>query len=245
VKLMPTLEQHSADRLGYLLKRIERETKQDVAGVLKQAAIWSLQSAAKVTEPGKSAFKRLGDKYKFKPMAKWGEIDGGKFWYVRKGTGKMFSTPKPIKKGKAMKGLRRAKGIKSWSKKKKRFVVAPTADMKRDKSDPKYRIPHAGAAKAGWQRALSAFGQPDDVPNKDLSGYYYDRKSGTTRKRKSRKPYYKKSGSTYDFFIQNLVKYTGKTSPLSAKLAMLKTTRRLEGYWLKKLDRKLQQRSNG
>ena len=237
------IDQADQDRLQQLLTRIGKETKQDIAGVLKQAAIWSLQSAAKATEPGKSAFKSIPAKYKFRPLVTTQEYEGGRFWYLRKKSGKLFSVHRPLKRGKEMKGVKRAKAIKVWSKKKNAFVMRPTHHTKRDKTDKAFRIPYAGAAKAGWQKALAAFGEVTKVDENRLSGYYYDRKTGQSKKRKSKKPYYKKAGTTYDFYIQNLVKYTAKTSPFSAKVAMLKTIRRLEGYWLKRLDGKLQKRS--
>ena len=249
-----TISHHHKQRLQSLLARIEKETKQDVAGVLRQAAVWAIQSAAKATGPAKgSAFKATirRNKYRYKPLVATQDYEGGQYWYVRRDTGKMFSTSKPITGRKKKKGLRNAKAIKSWSKKKKKFVLHPTKHTKLDKSDKAFLIPHAGAAKAGWQKALAAFGDQKDarkqtfsVPSNDLAGYYFDRSTGTHKKRRSRKPYYKKAGSTYDFYVQNLVKYTEKTSPFSATTAMIKTIRRLEGYWLRRMDGRLQQRAN-
>ena len=203
------------------LTKIENATTKPASAIIMQTSVFAIQSATKATEPGKSStVKGLANKYKFRPLEKMVRIDG--YWYSRPANGArvLFKTKTKInvrkKSNKHLKAVTR--GIKYLNKKQSRYTHMPW-EGKRDLSNKKFKIPHAGAAKAGWIGNLRNLG-------KTAESFDSRRPVSNTIK--------KLNGNDPFIIMENLVEYITQQSPLSAKRGlkaaeqrMLKTYKRV------------------
>ena len=193
--------------------------------LIKQTGVFAVQSAVKLTEPGNgSNLSKLPVKHRFRPLVRIPEGHG--YYYTRDGS-TIFKVDKPINtRLKRNQGVKRVtKGIKNWSKKQRRFTYIPYIGTKRDTSDPRFKIPFAGAAKAGWLKALPKLGNAKsiDIGNNKRGGKRY------SKVRKSR-----------GFLeIHNMVSYVSKTSPNAARGAVRKASNRMRKIWIPKVERRV------
>jgi hypothetical protein len=210
-------------KLGNTLDRVSRIMGKDVNELIKQTAIFSLQSATKATKPGStSKVSKLPKKFRFRPLVKIPASFG--FYYSRDGE-TVFKTKEKLNLRKAENaGIKALKGIKFWNKKTKSFGYMPYIGEKRDESDKRFKIPGAGAAKVGWLKAL-----------KKLNKKAID--VGTNRGGKPFNRVFIRQGL---IDITNLVKYASKTSPNAARVGLAKGARRLEKSWLPKVERRIE-----
>ena len=196
------------DRMSIVLGR-DRES------LIKQTAIFAVQSAVKATGPGKSGkVSKLPKKFKFRPLVKIPETSG--YFYTQDGEN-IFRTSQPINvKAKRNKdrGIKRiTKGIKMWNKKTKGFTYLPYIGAKRDESDRRFKIPFAGSAKVGWLKSLNKLDKkPVDIGENKRSSKRFGRVT--------RRPGL--------IEIVNLVSYAAKISPQSARIGLAKASRRLD-----------------
>jgi hypothetical protein len=125
------------------------------------------------------------------------------------------------------KGLRRLKkNIEIWDRKLRatRMVAyTGTAVGKYDKGSRIGRIPHYGAAKIGWLKALGRI--PTSKPQREEGDQWIPSPRVETVKSKE----------LYGFTIENLVKYVSIISPEAAAIAMRKTANRMERIIEKKI----------
>jgi hypothetical protein len=205
------------------LDKIARVMDKDKDGLIKQTAIFAIQSAVKLTEPGTtSKVSKLPKKFKFRPLVTIPENFG--FFYTDD-AGRIFKTREKLRRNQLKDGkLRRVtKGIKTWNKKRKSFLYIPYAGAKRDESDRRFKIPFAGAAKVGWLKSLKML----------------DRKPVDLGDNKGNKRYNRVINRPGLLEIVNLVSYASKTSPGADRKALAKATSRLEKIWLPKVDRRI------
>ena len=210
-------------KLNRTLDRVVNVLDKDKNELIKQAAIFALQSATKSTAPGVSSkVSKMPKKFRFRPLVKIPPSFG--HYYTKDGQ-TIFKTKEPINLRKAEnKGIKALKGIKIWSKKKKGFDYIPYIATKRDESDSRFKIPGAGAAKTGWLKSYKRLsGKPVDI--------------GTNKGGKQFSRIYKRDGLIE---ITNLVKYASKTSPNAAREGIKKASSRMEKVWLPKVDRRIE-----
>jgi len=223
------IDQRELDRdvrkLENTLSRIARIMKKDVNELMKQTAVFSLDSAIKATKPGESGRNaKLKNKYKFRKLAKIPESFG---YYYQTTDGKIFKTKKPInlrKKANKGKYKRVPKGIKIWNKKRKGFTYTPYIGTKADKSDKRFKIPYAGAAKDGWKRAFRKLG--------DSKAVKYSNRGNKRYTSVTRRPGLLE--------IVNRVSYTSKTSPNTARIGLRKGTNKLTAVWMPRVDKRIE-----
>ena len=209
-------------KLTRMMERIAANTRKELPDLTKQSMIFALQSATKATEPGTSGkASKLPQKYKFRRLVKQ---PSGSFYYINIKTGFIFDAKQKPKRAK-QRGLRRAKSIEIWSKKKGGFDYLPTAESKRNKSKKIFKVPHAGAGKAGWTSALKLLGKPGDTgeEKKDLSRLAVA-----------------KNATAISMEVTNLVDYVAITSPESARKGLAAATKRIEKIYLPKLEKKIE-----
>ena len=231
--ITPSIEisQPDLNRLNKLLTFTAEHTSRNMGSLVKQSAITAIQSAAKATKPGDAAsVKSLALKYKLRPLFPIQSVLGGKQMY-QMSNGKTFQTENVIsKKSQQAKGLKQIKkAFQSWSKKQNRWSFIPYLGEKNGKYDAGAkggRIPGYGAAKAGWLKALSAFGKPENLDG--------------NLKRPVSKVSAQLTGKNPFALIQNLVAYISKTAPESARIGIEKATNRLEKVLIPKLSKELQ-----
>lgn len=209
MKLTAKLDNAIVNRLNQALEKAVAMTGRGMKGLVKQATVFFTQSSVKETGPGKSKPSRLAKKYKFRPVEK---LPDGEDYYINKSTGFLFNAGKKLT-GKKAAGLRKAKGIKFWDKKKNAFGFIPTkATTKYDTSDRRAKIPHAGAAKAGWLGVLALMGK--NAENTTV-GTKYSRFGFAADK------------DTAGAVLANLVDYARKRWPNAHRRALKKTENRI------------------
>ena len=200
-----TVDRRSLAELDRNMVKLANVSRRSMKSVVKQVSLLVIKSAIVATKPGKSAtIKGISVKNKFRKPEK---MPASENWYqytTADGEEKMFHAKAKLKNAKGRKRV--AKGVKVWHKKLKRWVWTPWTG-KADRSKSLFKIPHYGAAKAGWMNAYKAFGKTVTETDKHA------------RKRKTRVTY---GTTTQDALItiENLVKYTKKISPLSGAKAM-------------------------
>lgn len=217
MKITAKLDQASRRKLNQSLQRIVKATEKNMKGLVKQTVIFFTQSVVKETGPGKSKPSKLAKKYRFRPIEKMPENE---HWYVNKATNFLFNAGKRLT-GKRAQGLRKAKGIKFWDKKKNAFGFMPTkATKKYDTSDKRTRIKHAGAAKAGWLGVLALMGKGTEHT--------------TINTRYSRFGF---SPDQTGAMLSNLVDYTRKRWPNAHRRALRKAENRMVKNAQKQIDK--------
>jgi hypothetical protein len=136
----------------------------------------------------------------------------------------MFDAGKKIRNY-SKKGLRRARGIKYWNKKKSAWdYLATRATRKYDESDPKFRIPNAASAKAGWLGVLKKMGKYVDAPQRQLKYSDY---------------FFRATADTAGAELTNQIKYTSKRYPAAVPRALRKTDNRIRAIYKKAIERKI------
>ena len=220
--IQPTakVDPSSLRRVERLLDFVARDTTLQLKGVMMQATVFAVQSATKATHPGKAGeVNKMAKKYHFRPLEPMPDKMG--VWFLPKGS----ETPVQSKSGKITRkdGKKVPKGIKFWNKKTNAWDWMPYAG-KRTLSDKRFRIPFAGAAKAGWLAALKKLGKTVADIGKNKTKY--------TRVQ-----------ITKDFIqVWNNIKYIAITSPASAREGIAKAGKRLEKVLLPKLSRDIRKK---
>jgi hypothetical protein len=245
-----TINPQEIARLEKTLTLIEKATGKSMKDLNRQGMIYALQSAAKYTKPGMTAkVSKLPQKYKFRPLVSAKSVNlhawimpSGKIWYdpdsdaakryfyVRP-SGAIFSTPSPLNKSRRgdasrVKPLKKvSKAIKKWNKQKNDWSYIPYDKAKRDLSDKRFRIPHAGAAKGAWLHSLPKLGG-----FADLGALHRSTRPLSVMTEKN---------SFIEQYINvvNNVDYTSITSPASASTGIRKANNRLVGAYQKKLEK--------
>jgi hypothetical protein len=200
IKPTVTVDRGSLADLERSLGFLAAKTRRSMKSLVKQASIMAITSAAKATKPGKGTkVSKMADKYKFRKLE---TMPSDENWYeyeTQAGETKVFRADQRLRK---RKGLRRfKKGVRVWHKRTKQWVFRPWKGP-RVKSNKLFRIPHFGAAKAGWLQALRKFGRVG------RSGGFTTRLSRVQMSMNKADP---------SVAITNLVKYVILTSPMSGR----------------------------
>lgn len=210
------------ENLANVIKIIERDLGKSSASILRQAMIFAVQSAAKATEPGRAGTPaKLPDKYKYRPITKYQPETP---LYINDDTGFTFESAKRPK-GRNVRKITRA--WEFWNKAKGKMDAKPykgTGKAKYDKENRFSKIPHAGAAKAGWLKALNRLPK---APG------YSDAGASTGKAQPIVQEIH--SGEMHQILVDNIVRYIGKTSPNAANAGMANATNRMIGSYKKKI----------
>lgn len=232
------------ERMRKLMERAVHDLGMSTRDITRQAIVFAVQSAAKETGPGNaSSPKKMAVQFRFRKIVPY--KDSGMYspslqrnvkdfryaYRTSSGETKMFPTDVEIsKKSQNKRGLRELKrNIEIYDRKLRTMRMIPyigTATGKYDKTSRVGRIPHAGAAKAGWLKALGrlpgskpeALENPQYVPTPNVS--------------------VEKSKDTYAITVENIVKYITKISPNAAAIAIKKTANRMEKIYERKIKDK-------
>lgn len=211
----------SWDEFNRRLQAISQYTTKSTPNLLKQAAIWFTQSVIKETPPSKSSTIRgIPEKYKIRPVVRM----PGRNWYVwagKNGQRKLFKSENKIHLSKHPEIMSVQSAVKFWDKKNKDWGFLPFLGFKEEKSAKNRKIPHYGAAKAGWLyilRSMGKGGDPEVSQCRHIPGQLDQGGDGA-------KMWYK---------LTNLVGYAAKIAPDSVGIAMRKTVNRLEAVEYKK-----------
>jgi len=239
--IRPTVEVDPRDirKLSLILNEIAAVTGKALPPLVRQAARFAVVSAAKATKPGTKAgkAKSLLREHRVRKFERIPPAFG--YWYRYTGkNGKVqtfrsdskLSIAKQKKKGK--KDIRRLnKGVKLWSKKHNKWDYSPAENGEKiGAGDKRRRIPYAGAAKAGWRKALRKLGNIQGGTGADLGMAEKGAEITHTVVREM------------DISISNLVSYVSKTAPMSARIGIQKATNRVKGTYLAKYGDKLESR---
>jgi hypothetical protein len=209
MNLTQKLDAASVNRLNRALDKAVSMTGRGMKGLVKKISFYFAQSVVKETGPGKSKPSKLPKKYRLRPVEK---MPDDEHWYVDKSTDFLFDAGNKIE-GKRAKNLRKAKGIKFWDKKKNAFGFIPTkATTKYGATGRKAKIPHAGAAKAGWLGVMALMGKNTE---KTTIGTKYSRFGFASDK------------NTAGSILANLVDYTRRRWPNAHRRALRKAGNRL------------------
>ena len=210
------------DKLKTVLDRISGELKKSSADILRQAMIFAIQSAAKHTKPGLKTPSKLQDKYKYRPIV---DYHSKVPLYINDSSGYVFSTKEKVKS----KNVRRiTRAFRYWDKKNGKKGFLPyygTGKKKYDKETRRGKIPHAGAAKAGWLKALNRLPQ---APGYSDAGA----ETGTAMPIVIES----RSDSQHGISVENVIRYIGKTSPNAANIGLRSATSRMIGAYKKKIS---------
>ena len=218
------LQPSSYSKLVSTLSRIHNATQKEFSEIIKQASVFALESAAKATKPGRTSLvSRLAKKYRVRPLVNYPETEGFAYSYTDKsGKQKIFTADKFIETRKRHDIKRVRKAIQVWSKKKGGFVFWPW-NGKRDADNKKFKIPHYGAAKAGWLNGLGKLGNSsgnDAGDNRNLAIV---------------------SISPMQISMTNKVDYASITSPGSPARGIKAAESRMRHTYFPKVERKIKQ----
>lgn len=238
---MITAEIDPADiaRLSRVFERAQTELKKDIRDLTRQAMIFAIQSAAKATGPGTaSSPSKLPDQYKFRRIIKYPGSDFRYAYRKRNGKEGMFTTAKRISRKQVEKrGLRLLKrNIEIWDRRLYCTRMVPyfgTATGKYDKKSRVGRIPHYGAAKAGWLKALGRLPKAKSAFKMTLfelaeSALKAAADAAENRYVPTPRVSEVKQKDSYGLIVENVVKYVTIISPNAAPEAMRKTANRME-----------------
>lgn len=226
------ISDHDIMRLRDTIERGAKELGVSAADLVRQASIFAIQSAARETGPGNAASpSKLAVKYKYRKIVKGtpGPLNWFRYRRLRDGRDIVFQTANDISRRTQQKrGLKKmTRSVKVWSKKQQQFVLriySGTATGKYDKESRIGRIPHYGAAKAGWLKALGRL--PGSKPLKSEGDQWVPNPRISVTKQES----------TYQMVVENVVRYVDKISPQAAAVAMQKTANRMERIVQKRID---------
>lgn len=226
---MIAIDQAKFDRDVKNLEKILNQTvtvlKKDMPKIIRQASIFALQSAIAATPPGRTTrIKTLAQKYRFRPLVDMPESAG--FWYATP-TGARFKVPRQLSKGEVKKrGLVWIKkGIKYWDHKAKQWAYRPWIGG-RDLSKKVWKIPFAGAAKAGWIAGYRKLNGPKPTDMGDNS--------------ETRKPYTVVTQTPTMTSIENLVKYLAKVAPQSAAAGIHAAEAKMRHTYMPAVERRIE-----
>jgi len=243
IQVVATVDPNDMRKLFSTFDMIMEHTRKKFPKLLKQAMRYAVISAAKATPPGHKAgkVKSLPVKYRKRPIENIPKPKGAWYYYVDKnGKTQVFKTPgvltadavkKIRKKGKKIKRMK--KGIKFWSKRKKSWDYYPLIDTRGKikqirATDRRVRIPYAGAAKAGWRKALRKLGNAQGGTGADL---------GMAERRG--RDINQTTIKDFQNIVTNLVSYAPKTAPNSARIGLKLGGNRLRGEFVKSYQKKL------
>ena len=211
-------------KISDILEHTSKVLNKDKEKLIKQAGIFAVQSAVKLTEPGRTAkVSKLPKKFKFRPLVRIPDNFG---FYYTSGNGKIFKKKTALTRSELRKGgIKRVyKGIKMWSNRRKGFTYVPYLGTKRDESDKRFKIPYAGAAKVGWLKSYQQL----------------SKKSVDVGQNKAGKRYSRVTRSPGLLEIVNLVSYASKTSPEAARIGVRKARKRMEKIWLPRASKRIE-----
>jgi hypothetical protein len=227
------VDQASLAKLNATLGELVNKTKRNMAGAVRQAMILALRSASRATRPGTSMKpSQLPDQYRYRNMGPWPDSIG--YWYYH--TVKRLSanvldwhvqTIKLTQHAKSRPDFVQAgRAIWKWNtRKNNERVPIPYWGAKFDKTDRRFRIPHAGAAKAGWILAIGKLGALDGT---DAT---YNGQRDTNRVQVVQRP------DAARIRVDNLVKYVAKTSPQSATVGIRSAEAQMRHILQKEIDK--------
>lgn len=216
--------QREIDRLRAVLDKIEKELKKSSGSILRQAMTFAVESAAIATAP-QAGDKKLPSslilKYKYRPITKY---KSKKPLYVTDKGWTFYSEKRP--RGKNVRQITRA--FVYWNKKKSpgkklQMPYLGSASGKYDKDVQFGKIPHAGAGKAVWLKALGL------IHGSGKS--YSDKTTGKAMPRVSENKGLAEHGIT----VENTIRYISITSPRAAARATTKATNKLIGSYKQKI----------
>lgn len=229
-----TVNKADIERLRTTLQSIVANTRKKMPDLLKQAFVFAVQSATKATHPGTASRpSKLAKRYRIRPIIKGLTQFGGFYFYRyidRSGNPQAFRSDRLItrtvtKSGKPRKsGLLQlvTTGVKYWSKRIHGWDAMPITGAARSiATERKLRIPHYGAAKAGFILMLRALGKPAET----------DGENGRLA------TVLKNFGDTAWIKGTNEVSYAVKTSPQAASEGIRKAANRMDAIWLKQLGK--------
>ena len=232
MRISADIDRRDLDRLQTAMDRAAEELGRDMRSLVKQASIWAIQSAARETAPSRaSSPSRLPVRYRYRPISRY---RGSVFIYAQNDK-IVFKTERRLsKKSETRRGVRRVRRqIEIWSRKSHSLISLPylgSATGRYDRQSRIGRIPHAGAAKAGWLRALGLLpGSAPRVNTGELDPY-----TPSPRVRVAARL------SSYSIFIENTVRYIAQTSPNAARAAMSSTANRMTAM----VNRLIERRNN-
>lgn len=193
--------------------------------MIKKIAEWALVSAVKVTEPGNGGMTaKLAKKFRIRPLKPIPATFG--YYYKNKDTGNIFKSETPIrvKRNGNIKAIK--KGVKYWNAKRKAFSYIPYDGNKANAAEKVFKIPYAGAGKAGWKSAYK------NLVKKRVN-------LGDENRRQS-KPFSRVIKRPGAIEITNLVSYVAKISPQAARVGLRKASNRFEGQYKKQIERRIE-----
>lgn len=211
------IPQSEIDRLKTVLDKISGELKKSSASIIRQSMIFAVVSAAKETHPTRTKLpSKLPLKYRYRPIARppveiWQSSDG-----------EIINGSRP-QKGKWRKITR---AIQIWDKRDGGFSYLPyfgKATGKYDKELKIAMIPHAGAAKAGWLKALNRLPSSRETFSDASTGSLQPIVTETT------------SQNMHAIIVENIVRYIGITSPNAAARGLQSATNKMIGSYQKKI----------
>ena len=234
-----SIEVDKADvaKLNKLFADMEKYTKKKADDLIQQTMLFAIKSAANATNPrstqnpeGNFRKLKLGNKYLLRPMVALPQSMG--FWYYQLGVFKPFKVPRKLKPTELRaKNLKRiTKAVKMWNRDGGGWKYLPYPGTKRSKADKRFKIPHAGLAKAAWYRAAAGLDQK--FKYQDLKRNKKVRGINSITKR------------PLLMVAVNKVRYAGKTSPGAARYGLSKATRKMEAIYLPKIDKAIERRAN-
>jgi len=205
----------AALRLDSIMKRIVMLSGRNLFGVVRQGAIFAIQSSSKATKPGSSGTADgLAKKYKQRPILTSSARHG---FFYEMNDGKTFKSESQITLMTGARILRQVKRhiskvIQWWNKKENGWdYVAYTGTPENEKFR---KIPHYGAAKVGWYGSLGKLGA-------SVSGTGENNAGRMSRMSILKTPL--ESGVK----VTNMIDYTMKTSPQSASVGIVKAGNRM------------------
>lgn len=228
------IDPRDIERIKRAVERGAKELNRSSVNLVRQAAIFAIQSAAKETGPDRaSSPSKMKIAHKFRRIVSYKNIgyfstalqrhvkDYRYGYKTAAGKTKLFPADKPISpKTLEKRGLRELKrNIEVWDRRKRATLMIPylgTATTKYDKESKVGKIPHYGAAKVGWLKALGRL--PGGKPFTESGAEWIPSPRVESRK----------SEDTYELEIENMTSYVQKISPNAAAIAMHKTANRME-----------------
>lgn len=213
-------------RITKLLTNVETVLKKDISGVVKQTAVFAIESTAKATGPGEKRPSKMPKKFRFRKFEKIPDSFG---YFYKREDGNIFRTGSRIMPARAKReGLKRiTKGIKAWDKKKKAFTYIPFDGTKgQAEATRKGKIPYAGAAKSGWLNSFKKLDSKKKVDSKDIP--------------RSNKAYSRIKATAASIEITNLVSYAGKMWPQAPKIGLAKAANKLEKLYLPRIEKRIE-----
>ena len=212
--------QREIDRLRAVLDKIEKELKKSSGNILRQAMTFAVESAAIATAP-QAGDKKLPSalilKYKYRPITKY---KSKKPLYVTDKGWTFYSEKPPTRKS----ARRVTRAFVYWNKKKSpgeelQMPYLKANTKKYDKDVHFGKIPHAGAGKAVWLKALGLI---------HGSGKSYSDKTTGNKMPLVRED---KGLTEHGITVENIIRYISITSPNAAAEATTKATNRLIGSY--------------